>query len=576
MSEEIPDCLLLLQKFAGLFRAPKHVQQAYLENPALHKRLSSLGGKAPRVKKNLPPPKAKPMKQMTFDKTLDEVPHEEGLKMIQDLKRRIGNKEGMFKEAYVKFKGTPNFYKNVLRQLKGDRLGKDLLVGSLLGFGSGYYSTRNAKQKLLKGLNDKPGKTKKEKEKLKKLKEKYEKISPTQNAFIAAGLGAGAFGFIGHTGLDARLRFKNFERRFSGSSASHWRSTPAVSRHGIEKAKSFFGIGNAKTKAEAKKVYKDFARKHHPDLGGDEHKMKEVNNHWDTVEASDWFNKLAFEKILGGYGIDKQAAGIHRLGKSVRFFRGPKAAKNMGRVFETQGAIKSVLALMKRNMSPEEYKETLNKLKKDFSEKAIGTIGTGRKGSKSYINYDKLKRIGVEDKSIPKPRQSVRNVVTHEKWHAEHPILGHSEFLAHLVGGLNQDKGRINIGQGLHDAFVHFPGSRPDRAAIEFGGAGLGAAGLALGGREIYERVKKPEEKGEIVKVSKSQILRDLLEAKKLSDDRDYIRKNEIIRKIVTKYPKQFKVDSHLNRSYVGLTHTPTGFKIHAQKSGLPSEIFNN
>ena len=78
------------------------------------------------------------------------------------------------------------------------------------------------------------------------------------------------------------------------------------------------------------------------------------------------------------------------------------------------------------------------------------------------------------------------------------------------------------------------------------------------------------------VKVAKSQVLRDLIAAKKMSDDRDYIGKNALLKKIIHEQPNDFKVDSYLNRDYVGITHKPSGFKIHAQKKIVPSQLINS
>jgi hypothetical protein len=75
------------------------------------------------------------------------------------------------------------------------------------------------------------------------------------------------------------------------------------------------------------------------------------------------------------------------------------------------------------------------------------------------------------------------------------------------------------------------------------------------------------------LKTAKSYELIQLIEAKKKSDARDFTGKNHIIQTLTHKYPQNFKVDSRLNRAYVGLTHTPTGFKIHAPKKILPAEI---
>jgi SNF2 family DNA or RNA helicase len=81
------------------------------------------------------------------------------------------------------------------------------------------------------------------------------------------------------------------------------------------------------------------------------------------------------------------------------------------------------------------------------------------------------------------------------------------------------------------------------------------------------------KESGMKEKRARSKVLRGLIEAKKLSDNRDYIHKNELLKKLIHKHPDQFKVDSHLNSAYVGVTHIPSGFKIHAQKSIIPGEV---
>jgi len=61
-------------------------------------------------------------------------------------------------------------------------------------------------------------------------------------------------------------------------------------------------LGKVKTKAEAKKVYRDFVVKHHPDklqnVSAQEQaamteKLKTVNNLWSSYKNSDEFSKLA-------------------------------------------------------------------------------------------------------------------------------------------------------------------------------------------------------------------------------------------------------------------------------------------
>ena len=76
-----------------------------------------------------------------------------------------------------------------------------------------------------------------------------------------------------------------------------------------------------------------------------------------------------------------------------------------------------------------------------------------------------------------------------------------------------------------------------------------------------------------MVKLAKSMELKQLLEAKKRSDINDYATKNSILAELLHKSPGQFKIDSELNSKYVGLTHTPTGFRIHAPRRIIPSGI---
>jgi 8-oxo-dGTP pyrophosphatase MutT (NUDIX family) len=76
-----------------------------------------------------------------------------------------------------------------------------------------------------------------------------------------------------------------------------------------------------------------------------------------------------------------------------------------------------------------------------------------------------------------------------------------------------------------------------------------------------------------LVKIAKSYALKQLIEAKRLSDKNDYAGKNEILGSLMLKYPKQFKVDSVTNDKYVGLTHKPSGFRIHAPKMLIPLNV---
>lgn len=76
-----------------------------------------------------------------------------------------------------------------------------------------------------------------------------------------------------------------------------------------------------------------------------------------------------------------------------------------------------------------------------------------------------------------------------------------------------------------------------------------------------------------LLKIAKSIKLQKLIEAKKFSDRSDYGKKNEVLKELLKKYPKEFKVDSILDNKYVGLTHKPSGFKIHAPRTLIPIGI---
>jgi hypothetical protein len=72
--------------------------------------------------------------------------------------------------------------------------------------------------------------------------------------------------------------------------------------------------------------------------------------------------------------------------------------------------------------------------------------------------------------------------------------------------------------------------------------------------------------------VKDNSIILQLIQAKKHSDKGEYTQKKEIIRLLLSNHPSQFHIDSRQTHT-VGLTHKPSGFKIHTLKSGLPDEF---
>jgi hypothetical protein len=77
------------------------------------------------------------------------------------------------------------------------------------------------------------------------------------------------------------------------------------------------------------------------------------------------------------------------------------------------------------------------------------------------------------------------------------------------------------------------------------------------------------------LKIAKSLELEKLIEAKKRSDRSDYEGKHKVLADLLRKYPSNFKVDSEVNNKYVGITHKPSGFKIHAPRKIIPENIEN-
>lgn len=83
---------------------------------------------------------------------------------------------------------------------------------------------------------------------------------------------------------------------------------------------------------------------------------------------------------------------------------------------------------------------------------------------------------------------SNRNILAHEAFHANTPILGKSEILAHLYGGFRSRNWKED---GPHKMFAHLAKGRPVRFGIE-AGIGLGtAAGLGYLGKKLYNKYKK-------------------------------------------------------------------------------------
>ena len=90
-----------------------------------------------------------------------------------------------------------------------------------------------------------------------------------------------------------------------------------------------------------------------------------------------------------------------------------------------------------------------------------------------------------------------------------------------------------------------------------------------------FEKIKQllMSKTGMFKLAQRSAALTDLLKAKKLSDNKDFENKNRVLAKLLKTTPDKFYIDSELNKRYVGLTHAPSGFKIHAPRSIVPAAV---
>lgn len=65
-------------------------------------------------------------------------------------------------------------------------------------------------------------------------------------------------------------------------------------------------------------------------------------------------------------------------------------------------------------------------------------------------------------------------------------------------------------------------------------------------------------------------ILRELKQAKEHSDNKQYKDKAGVMRGLLTAHTDDFFVDSELNKNIVGVTHIPTGFRMHLLRQDIP------
>jgi hypothetical protein len=92
-----------------------------------------------------------------------------------------------------------------------------------------------------------------------------------------------------------------------------------------------------------------------------------------------------------------------------------------------------------------------------------------------------------------------------------------------------------------------------------------GAAGGWISGRR--KKREEEEEEQEKFAVQRHPALPDLLQAKAHSDEKDYRQKSLLLRQMMDEKPDDWLVDSDDGKGIVGVTHVPTGFKLHVKRS---------
>jgi len=129
--------------------------------------------------------------------------------------------------------------------------------------------------------------------------------------------------------------------------------------------------------------------------------------------------------------------------------------------------------------SREKMTEVLNKLRSEV-EPPSGTYYTDFKNRPVVvINRDDYKLL---------PKMGRRNVIAHEFFHANNPILGRSEILAHIYGGI-KSKDKIFGNFGPVNMLRHLAKGRPGRFATELGVLGSLGLGTYLGIKAIKDKI---------------------------------------------------------------------------------------
>jgi hypothetical protein len=85
--------------------------------------------------------------------------------------------------------------------------------------------------------------------------------------------------------------------------------------------------------------------------------------------------------------------------------------------------------------------------------------------------------------------------------------------------------------------------------------------------------IDRAKNKSRFRKAAASDTLMALLAAKAESDAARYRAKHQIMRNLMKSTPADFTIDSDNGRGIVGVTHTPTGFRMHLPSGIIPADV---
>ncbi len=150
-----------------------------------------------------------------------------------------------------------------------------------------------------------------------------------------------------------------------------------------------------------------------------------------------------------------------------------------------QGASKKLIGIVKPLLktTPGGMKMLVKALKKPKNPFTTmgGTIFETPKGRSVAINKDLWKSWD---------RSTRRNVLAHEAFHANVPILGQSEILTHAYGGSKSIKGKRSLKKAIGQ-IKHLKETRPERLYSELGGLAAVGSAAAAGVHSLKKKYKK-------------------------------------------------------------------------------------